>query len=453
MSGDPTSPPPCPDPEEFEPWVNAYASGPLPPDQERYVVEHLQECSSCRQEYAEALKFFQLYYSAFPPKVSPEQVERVKAGVFRRIRRRERIRKLVWASAVAAGTVLVVWSASVLSPQRSQPALVAKDLGETQQPEQEIAVDDSGQPTQDEHVAETKGRPERSSDDGPAGQATVAQKDAQEPAAHEKEKPDPYAGLSPTQTYGRIWQGSTTLVYSQKRLTPEQREELAGHASYLEALLSKESVSPAAWNHLVRMLEKLGDLEAADHAFEGYVESLAETGKDAAVVEALAERGDRLLRQGAAMQAVKHYSRVINEYPNAPGSERAWYGLGNYYLQVGDTAQAKQYFQHVCEDYEYREGLVRDAHYTHSNLAANSGNQEEAINTMHSLLEKSSYIGSRAYAQLRLGDFYRYQKKAAKAIQAYRKALREYSTVACVQTQASNTLERMQQAVLDGALP
>jgi tetratricopeptide (TPR) repeat protein len=250
-----------------------------------------------------------------------------------------------------------------------------------------------------------------------------------------------------------MWQESAGMVYCLAALDPGQKEALAKHALQLNALLDKDLDSAPAWNHLARMYEKLGDLEASDRAFEEYVRALSKQDNEAGVVEALVDRGDRLLRLGAGFQAVKHYSRVISDYGDAPGSERAWYGIGKYYLQVGDPARARKYLEHVSETYEFAQGVVRDAHYTLANVSSNTGDYDGAIKTMERLLGKPCDVGSRAYGELRVGDFYRYAGKTATAIRVYRKVLKECPAVACVTLQARNILNRMQAAALDSVIP
>ena len=423
----------CSDPEVFEALVDDYALGILAPEDEERVLKHLDECALCHEEARRSAEFYLLCRYALAPEPTPEQVERVKAGVFRRIRRRERVHKLVWACGLAAGIALVAWSATLMT----QPG-----------PESPVVVD---------HAASAPEKLEKP-EPGPAGPLVVqaptepihaeVKPEEETPAA----EPDPYAKLKPRAAYGRIWQKTTPMLRSHAKLGPEQRDLLAEHASYLESLLAKNSLAPAAWNHLRKIYERLGDLGAANRAFDRHVDVLEEQGKEAAVVQALVERGNRLLKKGASLEAVKQYSRVVNDHPNAPGSERAWYGIGDYYLSVGDAAQARKYFQHVCDNYDFREGVVRDAHYTLANVISNSGNYGQATEMMQGVLEKSSYEATQAYAQLRIGDFYRYQGKSAKAVQAYRRVLTKYQ-VESARKGAEYQLARLQDAVLGGALP
>jgi len=421
------SKPSCSDPETFEPLVDALASGPMTPEDERKVIQHLEECPSCQEQYREAVRFFLLYRMACPPEGAREQVERIKAGVQRKIRSIRRRRRLATVAGLAAGIALVVWSATLMTPSQPEPVAVENVVSAADQIEEPAPVPAVSEEPQIA-VEEPTG----------TGQSDVTQ-DAQ---------PDPYAGLTPSQTYGTIWQESMAMVYSFGQLPPEQKAGLRKRAAYLESVLKKTSLHAPAWNHLVRMYEKLGDLESADGAFDGFLKALGDN--PARIVEALADRGDRLLRQGATLQAVKHYSHVINEHPDAPGSERAWYGLGRYYLEAGDSGQAIAYFSHVCENYKLAAGTVRDAHYTLANVLSNSGRYAEAIRAMQALMERAG--GPVGYAELRIGDFYRYQGKLAKAVQAYRRVLAKYQTPD-VRNGAEFQLARLNQAALSGALP
>ena len=71
---------------------------------------------------------------------------------------------------------------------------------------------------------------------------------------------------------------------------------------------------------------------------------------------------------------------------------------------------------------------------------------------MKSVLEKSSYEATRAYAQLRIGDFHRCQGKSARAVQAYRSVLSKYQ-VQSARRGAEFQIARLQDAALGGALP
>jgi len=120
--------PSCSDPETFEPFVDALASGPLAPEDERRVIQHLQECPSCREQYREAVRFFLLYRMACPPEGTREQVERIKSGVLRRIRVIRRRRRVVVGAAVAAAIALVVWSVALQNQPDPEPAEVAESV-------------------------------------------------------------------------------------------------------------------------------------------------------------------------------------------------------------------------------------------------------------------------------------------------------------------------------------
>jgi tetratricopeptide (TPR) repeat protein len=444
----------CPDPEEFEPLVNAYASGPLAPEDERRAIRHLRECASCRREYEEAWKFFTWFYTVCPPKVTDEQVERIKQGVMRRIAADRRRRKFIVCCGLAAAVALVVWAATSLMPGPSPTTGGATKGRAAAEDGQEPDTQEKAQPIVSKRLAGLETSSGQQAAEGvlpdvhsETGRGTpMSHPETPVSSGH-------HNGPTPAQVYGRIWQESVGTVYSPAALDPGQKEALAKRALGLNALLDKDLDSAPAWNHLVRMYEKLGDLEASDTAFEGYLKALSKEESKVGVVEALVDRGNRLLRLGAGFQAVKHYSRVISDYGDAPGSERAWYGIGNYYLQVGDPARARKYLEHVCGAYEFNHGVVRDAHYTLANVSSNCGDYEGAIKTMERLLEKPCEVGSRAYGELRIGDFYRYAGKTAKAIQVYRKVLKEYPAVACVTIQARNILNRMQAAALDNVIP
>lgn len=401
----------------------------MAPEDERKAIEHLQECPSCKEQYREAVRFFLLYRMACPPEGTLAQVEWVKRSVRRRIHVIRRRRRLTAVAGLAAGIALVVWVGTSMIPPQPGTAVVPENVTAPQQIEEPKAIPAAPEEPQ---VA--------------VQEPTGANQSA--PTQDMEAEPDPYAGLSPSQTYGTIWQESMAMVYSCGQLPPEQKTGLRKRAAYLESVLQKTSLHAPAWNHLVRMYEKLGDIESADGAFDGFLKALGDN--PSRIVEALADRGDRLLRQGATLQAVQHYSRVINEHPNAPGSERGWYGLGRYYLEAGDSGRAIGCFGHVCENYKLAAGTVRDAHYTLANVLSNSGRHAEAIRAMQALMERAG--GPVGYAELRMGDFYRYQGNLAKAVQTYRRVLAKYQTPD-VRNGAEFQLARLNQAALSGALP
>jgi hypothetical protein len=413
----------------------------------------LRECASCREEYIEALRVFYLYGLAFPPEITPEQLERIKSGVFERTRSRLRRRRIVALGGLAAAQALAVWAViSFILPQPSATVGVATGTAATAV-QQSKRLGES-EPAVSQRTAVPEPKPGEPTEETPQTKERTVTADSVATALPETSfPPGPSPDLSPAQTYGRLWQESVGMVYARRPLSAEEKKNLVDQADRLNALLDKDLDSAPAWNHLVRIYEKLGDLEASDAAFEGHLKALSKEGNQAGIVEALVDRGNRLLRLGAGLQAVKHYSRVINDYGDAPGSERAWYGLGNYYLQVGDPARARKYLEHVCEAYEFAEGVVRDAHYTLANVSSNCGDYDGAVKTMERLLEKPCDIGSRAYGELRIGDFYRYAGKTAKAVHVYRKVLKEYPAVACVTIQARNMLNRMQAAALGSVIP
>jgi len=432
----------CSDPDTFEPLVDALASGPMAPEEERKVIQHLQECPSCQEQYREAVRFFLLYRGACPPEGTREQVERIKAGVQRKIRVIRRRQRLAAVVGLAAGIALVVWGPTLMTQPQPEPTVVAENVSTAPPRIEEPEPVPLAPQVVDTGVKEPR---------EPSASETEQEAKTESVKPPEVES-NPYAGFKPRAAYGRIWQKTAGLLRPYVNLTEEQRTLLTQHVSYLESLLAKDPLRPSAWNHLRKMHEKLGDLQAANRAFERHIDALKEQGNEGAVVLALVERGGRLLSKGATLEAVKHYSQVLNEYPNAPGSERAWFGIAAYYLKVGDEGNACKYLQHVCENYEFKEGVVRDAFCTLANVMSNSGNYDDAIRITEALLQKSSYVATRAHAELSIGDFYRYQGKSAKAVQAYRGVLAKYK-VPSARTGAEYRLARLHQKALAGDLP
>jgi len=224
--------------------------------------------------------------------------------------------------------------------------------------------------------------------------------------------------LTPRQTYAWISSKSVKIMQSRGKLSMSQRRQLTEYAERLRALYGQSRLSLPAMNFFVRLLDRLGDLGPSDLVFDSYVLALSEGGKPEPVITALADRGDRLLLRGAGSRAFEHYSRITSEFPQAPGSERGWYGLAK---SVGDRLEKERYLRHVCENYSLADGgTVANAHYSLGSLLFNAKRYDEAIEVMTHLAEKSPRVVRRTAARLFIAHSYRYKGDTAKATAAFR---------------------------------
>ena len=358
----------CLNPDHFQPLVAAYASGPLSPEQEREAVRHLRRCESCRREYAEAWKFFYLCRLAYAEEPTPEQVRRVKEGVYARIRRATRVRQAIRIGLAAAALLLcvgLVWliNAPDISSDRSSPQLAShshpvETLSDTgSQPEGAAApVGETAEaPTLPEEVV-LEVAPTAPEDESINIVVVEEAQPAQEPAP----APEP---TEPTLKDKLLAMQPGRMFYSARDICQKTLEAIkAGEPTdisldelvqvFEKVIASKVSSYCIGEAHYYRFkcLEQSGLQEEPEQAFDDYLAHLKKAYGDKDVRAAILREGARNCYQGESLAGLRYYERLLVDYPESREAAIAYVAVGKYYYGAREYAKALGIFQQFMEN-------------------------------------------------------------------------------------------------------
>ena len=117
--------------QRFQDLLPLYAFEALEEAEALEVQQHIQRCEACRREAADHRKLFWAMRIASAPEATPEQVERVTAGVYRRIKRHQiAVFAFRAAAALAAAACLVLVLRHAWSGKGSVPPSLEQPVAE-----------------------------------------------------------------------------------------------------------------------------------------------------------------------------------------------------------------------------------------------------------------------------------------------------------------------------------
>ena len=268
-------------------------------------------------------------------------------------------------------------------------------------------------------------------------------------------EPGPFDHLTPPNAYAEIWHQAHQIMGALDANQPGQQTQLRALSNHLAHLLARskdEAFAAYGRETLVRIYETLDDLESSDQAFDSYLAFLQEEEAEPAdLIKALADRGHRLLKKGLKLKALGHFSRICQDFKDAPEAIQGWDGLVRYYLSIGEPQEAVPTMEHIVSTYSTDHPRVVAAYYNLSTIHTNQRDYKTAISRLEQLIARCDEERIVAFAELRIADLYRYQKQDVEAIRRYREVLGKYDFPS-IRIPAKNKLASLQNEAFDAML-
>jgi len=442
------------------------------------VQQHIQRCETCRSEAADYRKLFWAMRIASAPKPTPEQVERVTAGVYRRIRRHQiAVFAFRAAAALAVAACLVVvlgrfWPGPHEAERRVELPPIAQG---TVTHQSGVDAQQAAEPSLDELAVQTP--------EVPTGGDVASPTDSRSrvsPAPRLDGKPDGTGEGSQDSPHVRYrkkkrerelraknWQIVVELRKAFNRATssPARLEDAAAYKRRLgefEEILTQtqgaiQALDPVTKLHALELVHRLhaqlGNVREEEEAFGSCLaEYELQHGKHAADLK-LAARANRSFLGGDFAKALSVYECLLERGPQRAIIAQIRKRLGEMLAAQGQIADSMAHLQWVIENAAGTRCAI-DACKKAEEILTNVGDYARALKLLDRLENELALIPEdRKYAQLKRGVIHFMAKDHLLALRDFQHIVNKYPPGDYAVAQAKGYLNSIEASVLSRPIP
>jgi len=436
--------------QRFQDLLPLYAFEALDEAEALEVQHHIQHCEACRSATRDYRKIFWALRIASAPEPTPEQIERVSAGVQRGIRRHRIATFAFRAAAVLAAAACLVLVLRLAWPgSRSVPPPFE-------------------QPVAEDGVREAQGIPAEQL--GTASREPTEALTPPEAAAEQKAVPALPAPRprTPDEEWGEVAKTRTAFwALKSRKPAPEAQasadqagpeEWLAGVQEILDRALvvasSQELRSRLEAQRIVfQCYKELGERENEETAFYKYLELVEESGGKDKANKALCSYANRKFIEGNYLAAIGYYDALLAREPDEDTVLHIHYQVAGLHAGQRRPDQALEELEWIIKRGKgtpYAAIACRKS----AEILANMKRYEKALEVLD-LLEKELACSDadRQHAIIKRGTVYVMSRNHAKAASYFHRVQKEYPENKAIVRAARGYLAFLQSSGLDAIEP